>query len=73
VKQVGVRDLFRANIHTLFLLGYFSTLKMKGTCSSEILVDFQQTTLRYSSENGTLQLVEHHEISDKHTLTEFPI
>jgi hypothetical protein len=32
-------------------LAYSSTLKMKVTCSSEMLVDFQQTTRRYISKS----------------------
>jgi hypothetical protein len=35
-------------------LAYSSTLKMETTCSSETLVDFQQTTWHYIPENRTL-------------------
>jgi hypothetical protein len=35
-------------------LAYLTTLKMEATCSSEISVDFQQTTRRYIPEARTL-------------------
>jgi hypothetical protein len=34
-----------------------STLEMEAICSSETLVDFQQTTRRYISENSILQIL----------------
>jgi hypothetical protein len=37
------------------LLGYFSTLKMDATCSSETLADFQWTMWNYMPEGRTLQ------------------
>jgi hypothetical protein len=35
-------------------LGYYSTMKMEATCSSETSVDFQPTTRRYIPEDRTL-------------------
>jgi hypothetical protein len=37
-----------------FCSAYSSTMKMEATCSSEMLVDFQQTTCRYIPEDSTL-------------------
>jgi hypothetical protein len=41
-------------LHTGFLLGFSSTLKMEGTCSSETSVDFQRTTQHYIPEARAL-------------------
>jgi hypothetical protein len=36
-------------------LAYSSTLRVEATCSSEMSVDFQWTTLRYIAEDRTLE------------------
>jgi hypothetical protein len=37
-------------------LTYFVTLKMEGTCSSEMLVDYQWTARYYNQEDRTLHV-----------------
>jgi hypothetical protein len=49
--------LFATCFHAGFLLGLFFDPEMEATSSSATSVDFQQTTRRYISEDGTLQVI----------------
>jgi hypothetical protein len=57
MENHGSKQLRPALLATCFTLvscmTYSLTLKMQGTCSSETLVDFQQTTLCYIPEDRT--------------------
>jgi hypothetical protein len=53
-KQLGPA-LLAACFTLISCLTYSLTFKMQGTCSSEMLVDFRQTTWCYISEERTLQ------------------
>jgi hypothetical protein len=45
-------------LHAGFLLGFYLTLKVEATCSSEMLVDFKHYTALYPRRQNSLGLKE---------------
>jgi hypothetical protein len=53
-RSIILRDIAPCNPVLVSCLAYYSTLKMRAVCSSEISVDFYCTTWRYITEDKIL-------------------